>query len=163
VDGGAVDERFHLAGVSGFDKEELFMSTATATSSTSLTSGGGPTIFVRDIDKAVAFYTQTLGFRVLYQAGPHFAMIDAGNGLQIGLHPPGKNAAAPGTRGSIQVGLTVTRPIADAVRELESRGVRFDTRPGNGRAVVDDGAVKLAFFTDPDGNDLYLCEVKKPQ
>jgi len=31
----------------------------------------------------------------------------------------------------------------------------------NGLPIVDDDQVKLAFFTDPDGNDLYLCEVKK--
>jgi catechol 2,3-dioxygenase-like lactoylglutathione lyase family enzyme len=137
------------------------MFTVAATSSTCLTSGGGPTIFVRGVERAIAFYTHTLGFRVLYQAGEHFAMIDAGNGLQIGLHPPAKNAGAPGTRGSIQVGLSVTRPIEDVVRELQARGVTFDTRPGNGQSIVDDGAVKLAFFTDPDGNDLYLCEVKR--
>jgi hypothetical protein len=35
--------------------------------------------------------------------------------------------------------------------------VAFDDA-GDG-AVVDDGAVKLAFFHDPDGNELYLCEV----
>ncbi len=137
------------------------MSTATASATANLTSGGGPTIFVRDVENAVRFYTQTLGLRVLYQAGPHFAMIDAGNGLHIGLHPPAKNAGPPGTRGSIQVCLSVTQPIEDVVREMQSRGVKFDTRAGNGQPIVDDTQVKLAFFTDPDGNDLYLCEVKK--
>jgi catechol 2,3-dioxygenase-like lactoylglutathione lyase family enzyme len=143
------------------------MSTATATSSTTLISGGGPTVFVNDVEKAVQFYMNTLGLRLLYQAGPHFAMIDAGNGHQIGLHPPAKNAGAPGTRGSIQVCLMVSRPIEEVVRELQARGVKFDTRAatgagaGAGQPIVDDEAVKLAFFTDPDGNDLYLCEVKR--
>jgi catechol 2,3-dioxygenase-like lactoylglutathione lyase family enzyme len=136
------------------------MSTSTASAPTTLTSGGGPTIFVSDVEKAVRFYTETLGLRVLYQAGPHFAMIDAGNGMQIGLHPPAKNAGAPGTRGSIQVALNVTQPIEEVVRELQGRGVKFDTRI-SGEPIVDDEAVKLAFFTDPDGNDLYLCEVKR--
>jgi hypothetical protein len=67
----------------------------------------------------------------------------------------------PGTRGSIQVALNVARPIEVVVRELQARGVKFDTRAGNGQPIVDDTQVKLAFFTDPDGNDLYLCEVKK--
>jgi catechol 2,3-dioxygenase-like lactoylglutathione lyase family enzyme len=140
------------------------MSTATAPASTALISGGGPTVFVNDVEKAVQFYTNTLGLRLLYQAGPHFAMIDAGNGHQIGLHPPAKNAGAPGTRGSIQVCLMVTRPIEEVVRELQARGVKFDTRAGTeagaSQPIVDDEAVKLAFFSDPDGNDLYLCEVK---
>ena len=136
------------------------MSTSTAPTSATLTSGGGPTIFVRDVEKAVQFYTKTLGLKLMFQAGPHFAMIDAGDGCQIGLHPPAKNAGQPGTRGSIQVALNVSQPIEDVVRELQSRGVKFDTRV-SGSPVVDDEAVKLAFFTDPDGNDLYLCEVKR--
>ena len=141
------------------------MATSTLTAATGLTSGGGPTIFVRDVEKAVQFYTQALGLKLLYQAGPHFAMIDAGDGLQIGLHPPASNAGQPGARGSIQVCLTPTLPIDQAVRELQARGVKFhmptNTAGINGLPIVDDDQVKLAFFTDPDGNDLYLCEVKK--
>ena len=141
------------------------MTTSTAPATTSLTSGGGPTIFVNDVEKAVEFYTQTLGLKLLYQAGPHFAMIDAGDGLQIGLHPPADNAGQPGTRGSIQVCLTPTLPIDQAVRELQSRGVKFYAPAkfaGNkGEVFVNVEPVRLAFFTDPDGNDLYLCEVKK--
>lgn len=141
------------------------MATSTLTAPTAMTSGGGPTIFVRDVETSVQFYTQTLGLKLLYQAGPHFAMIDAGGGLQIGLHPPARNAGQPGTRGSIQVCLTPTLPIDQAVRELQSRGVKFSTPPKSTDIdelpIVDDDAVKLAFFTDPDGNDLYLCEVKK--
>jgi hypothetical protein len=48
----------------------------------------------------------------------------------------------------------VGQPIESVVKTLTSRGVKF-TGP-----VIDDKAVKLAFFTDPDGNVLYLCEVK---
>jgi catechol 2,3-dioxygenase-like lactoylglutathione lyase family enzyme len=142
-------------------RKDLVMSTECAATQDRLMSGGGPTIFVRDVGDSVAFYTGTLGLRLLYQAGPHFAMIDAGSGLHIGLHPPATNAGAPGTRGSIQVGLNVSRPIEQVVRELQSRGVKFDSRDENGNPVIDDTGVKLAFFTDLDGNDLYLCEVKK--
>ena len=28
--------------------------------------------------------------------------------------------------------------------------------------IMDDGAVKLAFFSDPDGNALYLCTPAQP-
>jgi hypothetical protein len=38
------------------------------------------------------------------------------------------------------------------VSTLEKRGVLF-----NG-PVVDEGQLKLAFFSDPDGNGLYLAE-----
>ena len=121
--------------------------------------GGNATIFVSDLGRAVRFYTESLGLKLQYRAGDHFAMIDAG-GLNLGLHPPAKNAAAPGTSGGIQVGLTVERPIADVVKDLTTRGVTFATI--DGETIIDDGNVKLAFFGDPDGNDLYLCEVAHP-
>lgn len=124
----------------------------------SLISGGSATVFVTDMDRAVRFYTDTLGLKLQYRAGDHFAMIDAGHGCQIGLHPPASNAGAPGTRGSIQIGLNVACAIEQAVETLKRRGVRFSSE--NGSEIVDDGQVKLAFFTDPDGNDLYLCEVQ---
>lgn len=38
--------------------------------------------------------------------------------------------------------------------ELKKRGVVFESD------VVDDDPVKLAFFGDPDDNELYLCEYK---
>jgi catechol 2,3-dioxygenase-like lactoylglutathione lyase family enzyme len=114
-------------------------------------------VFVADVGRAVEFYTETLGLKLLYRAGDHFAMVDAGD-LKLGLHPPARNAGAPGTRGSIQVGLTVACPIEQAVDTLKQRGVRFSSAQGS--EIVDDGQVRLAFFTDPDGNDLYLCEVK---
>jgi hypothetical protein len=42
------------------------------------------------------------------------------------------------------------------VATLQSRGVTF---PGR---VLDEGMLKLAFFTDPDGNQLYLAEAGHP-
>lgn len=130
------------------------MATTTTTSTTSFIEGGSPTIFVTDMDRAVRFYNETLGMKIAYRAGNEFCMIDAGGGFLLGLHPPGKRAAQPGTSGSIQVGLNVTQPIQNVVSALQKRNVVFHG------PVVDDGAVKLAFFGDPDGNDLYLCEVK---
>ncbi len=48
----------------------------------------------------------------------------------------------------------MNQPIAEVVEVLANRGVRF-LGPVKG-----DGAVKLAFFGDPDGNTLYLAEPK---
>ena len=117
--------------------------------------GGSPTIFITDMNRAVKFYTETLGLKVAYRAGDHFCMIDAGEGLMIGLHPPAESAGPPGTNGSTQVGLNVTQPIEDVVDVLRKRGVNF-----HGPINDTDGAVKLAFFNDPDGNTLYLCQTK---
>ena len=128
-----------------------------AVTTATLLEGGGPTIFVADLQRAVDFYTEILGLRLLFRADDHFAMIDAGGGLQIGLHPPGSRAPKPGTSGSIQVGLTVAQPIEQVVTALQGKGVGFQEE--NGQVVIADGPVKLAYFGDPDGNDLYLIEV----
>lgn len=131
------------------------MSTSTQTLAAPLIAGGSPTVFITDMDRAVRFYNQTLGLKIAYRAGDHFCMIDAGHDFMIGLHPPGKNAPPPGTSGATQIGLNVAQPIEQVVAELRSRGVNFHG------PVIDDKAVKLAFFNDPDGNVLYLCEVKR--
>jgi catechol 2,3-dioxygenase-like lactoylglutathione lyase family enzyme len=90
--------------------------------------GGNATIYVTDMDRSVSFYTETLGLRLAFRAGDHWASIDAGDGLQLGLHPASARLPAPGTVGAITVGLAVDEPI------------------------------KLAFVTDPDGNEPYLAE-----
>ena len=116
-------------------------------------SGGNATIFVSNMDRAVEFYTKTLGLTMTYRAGDHWASIDAGSGLQIGLHPETPNTNPPGAKGGIQLGLQVTKPIGDVVATLKSSGVRF-------RGDIVDEGVKLAAFNDPDGNELYLFEVE---
>src|SRR5689334_10682342 len=119
--------------------------------SENLFSGGNATIYVTDLDRSVRFYTETLGLDLAFRAGDHWAQIDAGGGLVLGLHmtPPG--AASPGTNGSITVGFLVARPLDDVAEELERRGVAVH-RPQS------DGAARLAFFRDPDGNSLYAAE-----
>jgi len=113
-----------------------------------------PTIYVSDVDKAVHFYTDVLGLKLQFQSGPHFAQIDAGGGSSIGLHPPSPKASAPGTHGAISVGFYVTEPLDDVVASLKAKGVQFHG------PIIEDSPVRLAFFGDPDGNDLYLCEYK---
>lgn len=116
--------------------------------------GGVATVFVADMDKAVRFYTETLGLKLQYRAGDHWAQVDAGKGFVLGLHPAGEDSKTRGVDGGVQIGLNVTRPISEVVNALKEKGVAFD---GD---VVDDDPVKLAFFKDPDGNTLYLCESK---
>ncbi|MBT8487160.1 MAG: VOC family protein [Phycisphaerae bacterium] len=120
-------------------------------------SGGSPTVFVGDMQSAVEFYTEVLGFRVQHRADDHYALIDAGHGLTIGLHLPSANAPPPGTPGAIEIGFNVYRPIAEVVDALRARGVEFRVDEA-GDPIVDDGPVQLAFFNDPDGNTLYLCD-----
>jgi predicted enzyme related to lactoylglutathione lyase len=114
-------------------------------------NGGNTTIYVTDMDRAVKFFTETLGLRLDYQAGPEWAQIDAGKGLILGLHGTGHGAEA-GKDGSTIVGFEVDEPIAQVYETLVARGVKFDGPP------VDTGHVKLAHFRDPDGNAFYLSQ-----
>lgn len=118
--------------------------------------GGTPTIYVSDMDRAVEFYTAVLGLRLESRYGNEWASVDAGKGMTIGLHPAAERMGAPGTLGSINIGFNVTESLDEVVRTLESRGVTFDG-PISGDA---NGSIRLAFFGDPDGNSLYLCESK---
>jgi catechol 2,3-dioxygenase-like lactoylglutathione lyase family enzyme len=117
-------------------------------------SGGNATVMVSDFDRAVDFYTKTLGLKLMSRFGNEWAEVSAGQGLTIGIHPAGRGPK-PGTEGSISVGFTITGKIEDAVAKLKSQGVAFQ---GPIRDNSDEG-IKLAFFGDPDGNALYLCEV----
>ncbi len=118
--------------------------------------GGTPTIYVSDMDRAVEFYTAVLGLRLESRYDNEWASVDAGKGMTIGLHPAAERMGAPGTLGSINIGFNVTESLDEVVRTLESRGVTFDG-PISGDA---NGSIRLAFFGDPDGNSLYLCESK---
>jgi lactoylglutathione lyase len=113
--------------------------------------GGLATVYVKDLDRAVRFYEGTLGLRLQFQAGPHFAQVDAG-GLTIGLHPAGPDSPTPGVNGSTIVGLNVAGSIEHAVEALRAKGVAFKG------PIVDDPPVRFAHFADPDGNELYLCQ-----
>ena len=95
------------------------------------------------------------GLKLKAQYGPHWAEIDAGNGMVFGLHPPGKTTPAPGQKGAIQVGLSVTQSLDKVVPELTRRGVAFSG------PIIDDpkAALRLAYFSDLDGNPLYLIEL----
>jgi catechol 2,3-dioxygenase-like lactoylglutathione lyase family enzyme len=115
-------------------------------------AGGIPTIYVSDMDRAVRFYTETLGLKLLFQAGPGWAEIEVGRGLKLGLHGTHPGGPPAGQRGSISIGLLVDEPLDQVVETLRQCGVAF-------RGPINDaGAVRLAFFGDPDGNDFYLCE-----
>ena len=117
-----------------------------------LVQGALPTVFVSDMDRAVAFYTDVLGLALAFRAGDHWASIDAGAGTQIGLHPGG--APVGETSSAISIGLNVTEPLEAVMAALSARGVEFGE-------VSTDGMLKIAHFTDPDGNPLYLCEQPK--
>jgi len=117
--------------------------------------GGVATMFVSDMSRSVQFYTERVGLELVFRAGDHWASIKAGADLMLGLHPQSDENKA-GSNGSVQIGLNVSGRIEEEVERLTAKGVSFD------REIVNDeqGGVKLAFFRDPDGLELYLCESK---
>jgi catechol 2,3-dioxygenase-like lactoylglutathione lyase family enzyme len=107
------------------------------------------TLLVSDMNRAIKFYTETLGLKLLSNYGGEFAVLES-NGLRIGLHPGKK----PGEKLSrdMSLGFQVEDMFA-AKKLLESRGVTFEKR------VQDRGAL-IENFYDPDGTPLYLIGLK---
>jgi catechol 2,3-dioxygenase-like lactoylglutathione lyase family enzyme len=104
---------------------------------------------VADLDRAVAFYRDTLGFTVAERRDDlRFAHITSSvPGVEIGLG----EVAAPKGSGSVVLNIGVA-DVGVARRALEAKGVAF-----RGETVVIPGKVALAAFADPDGNALRLA------
>jgi catechol 2,3-dioxygenase-like lactoylglutathione lyase family enzyme len=109
------------------------------------------TVMVSDLNRAVKFYTQTLGLKLTSQFEDKWAEIHA-PGLTIGLHPVGPHEPKPGNSESLSIGFTVDNLDSD-MTAFKNKGVVFSPK------IIEDGPVKIAFFSDPDKNPLYFCEV----
>jgi predicted enzyme related to lactoylglutathione lyase len=118
-----------------------------------MVAGGNATVFVSNMDQAVRFYTEVLGLKLTNRFGDHWATVEAGRGLTIGLHPASPQYPAPGTKGGIMLGIEIDEPIDRAIARLTERGVRM-TGP-----VVKSEPGSFVHFQDPDGNDIYFWEV----
>ena len=115
-------------------------------------SGGNATVFVSDMDRAVRFYTEVLGLKLTNRFGNHWATVEAGKGLTIGLHPASPKYPAPGTRGGIMLGLEIDGPIDGVVASLSEKGVRIKG------SIVREEAGNFVHLEDADGNEIYLWE-----
>ena len=85
-------------------------------------SGGNATVYVSDMDAAVRFYSDTLGMKLTNRFGDHWATVEAGKSLTIGLHPASPDYPAPGTKGSVMLGLEIDEPIETVVARLKEKG-----------------------------------------
>ena len=116
-------------------------------------ASGNVTIPVTNMDRAVKFYTEALGLQLAYRFGDHWASVELGKGLTIGLHPTSAEKPLGERKGGPSIGLELSGKIEDAMKTLEARGVKF-------HGVADEGkAGKFAHFEDPDGNSLYLAQL----
>ncbi|MGJ0121130.1 VOC family protein [Williamsia sp. MIQD14] len=110
---------------------------------------GNTTVWVpvRDMDRALEFYRDTLGLAVK-STGSDWSEIDAGT-LTIGLN--GREETSPrGDAGGAVLTFQPDGTIDDEVSALRDKGVEF---PGG---ISDHEWGRIAPFADPDGNDLQL-------
>ena len=103
---------------------------------------------VDDIERALDFYQNILGFSVIRRDGP-WAEIDA-NGLNIGLNGREPEGAQAG--GGPVITFQPEAGLEAAIEDLEGRGVEFAA----GISEHDWG--RVATFKDSEGNDLQLYE-----
>ena len=105
------------------------------------------TVMVSDMDRGIRFYTETLGLSLKQRYENHYAEIE-GPGLNIGLHPAANDRPKAD---NISIGIGVKNFDA-GVDFLRSMGIEVN--------VAQEGWIRLANFRDPDGNAMYLAEVK---
>ena len=116
-----------------------------------LISGGHAIVYVSDMDAAIRFYADTLGLTLTNRFENHFATVEAGRRLVIGIHPITPLTPQPGTPGSVTLSLVVDEPINTVLSRLAQRGVRTTGRSEPGRS---------AEIEDLDGNVITLWEAQ---
>jgi methylmalonyl-CoA/ethylmalonyl-CoA epimerase len=107
---------------------------------------------VADITRSIAFYRDVLGMRFLFKAPPGLGFFDCA-GVRLML----EKAHAPENVPKSSVIYFRCADISLAVRELEQRGVLFQSKP-HLIAKMDDHDLWMAFFADPDGHTLALMQ-----
>ena len=113
---------------------------------------------VNDVDAAVSFYTEMLGFKLEMRPAPPFAILSQGD-LRLMLSQPGGGGGGqalpdgqvptPGGWNRIQIEV---EDLAEAVERLRGAGGRFRSE-----IIVGVGA-KQILLEDPSGNPIELFE-----
>ena len=112
-------------------------------------------VAVSDLARARQFYGETLGLPIVEESP--FALIADAGGTMLRLTVVERPVAAPYT----VLGWDVA-DIASMMDQLSARGVQFSRYQGMGqddRGVwTAPGGAKIAWFLDPDGNNLSLTQ-----
>jgi catechol 2,3-dioxygenase-like lactoylglutathione lyase family enzyme len=119
----------------------------------------GLTLAVTSVKRSMKFYRETLGFTVVVDAAPDFALVRVGGkgGGTIGLlalkHAIGGKVrrVTPAMRAGAHVELS-TNDLDGLYEELKTRGVEFDAPPH------DEPWERTACARDPDGYALEFAQ-----
>jgi catechol 2,3-dioxygenase-like lactoylglutathione lyase family enzyme len=113
---------------------------------------------VDDVDAAISFYTELLGFQLNMRPAPGFASLSRGD-LRLLLNQPGAGGAgqampdgtipAPGGWNRIQIEV---EDLAVTVDRLKSAGVRFRNE------IVAGAGGNQVLLEDPSGNPVELFQ-----
>lgn len=116
---------------------------------------------VDDVDAAITFYTEHLGFTVEMHPAPGFARLALGD-FRLNLNRPGAGGAGqampdgqlptPGGWNRIQIAV---EDLDATVKQLREKGARF-----RNEIVVGNGG-KQILLDDPSGNPIELFEPRR--
>jgi catechol 2,3-dioxygenase-like lactoylglutathione lyase family enzyme len=112
---------------------------------------------VSDVDVAVEFYVNILGFELVERWGPPFAMVKRGD-LTLWLSGPGSSASRPLTDGSKPSPggwnrlVLETDDLASLMEKLTQSGAHFRSE------IVSGPGGKQVLVNDPSGNPIELFE-----
>ena len=107
------------------------------------------TVPVTDIERSTRFYRETLGLPRTNERSGQWPEFQLGENVSLYLMDPtniGQTFRGPHTA---HIALRVP-DVAETRRELEGRGVDFEGE------ILDTGVCHMAFFADPDGNQMVL-------
>ena len=106
-------------------------------------------VYVRELPRALHFYADLLGFKVLERAGPYYARLRSGRGqTTIALHlaEPGRTLESGGVRLYFE-----TKELDRLCKSLQAAGVQFSQQPKRMP-----WGWKHAYLNDPDGHEVSL-------
>lgn len=104
-------------------------------------------IAAENLDRAVAFYRDTLGLRLLFQAPPGLAFFDCG-GIRLMISAVVEQQGAPKLTSMIYYKVDDIQRVFDTLSE---RGVSIESKP-HAIAKMPDHDLWMGFFRDSEGN-----------
>ena len=115
--------------------------------------------FVADVEKSIAFYRDILGFELVVQWGPAFAIVSLDKANQLWLSGPGTSAATAiaedGSQASPGGWNRIVVPLHDLEENLPKL-IEFGVKVRVG--LVSGPGGKQVLIEDPDGNPIELFD-----